>query len=61
MLITTFADRARMLLKQGYTPKVAVELVLHEMEFEQGGNSKGMEKARADAEDFLKRVRQGFI
>ena len=58
---TAFADRARMLLKQGYTPKVAVELVLHEMEFEQGNNSSAMEKARADAEDFLRTVRRGII
>lgn len=58
---TAFADRARMLIKRGYTPKVAVELVLHEMEFEQGKNSKRMEKARADADDFLRRARQGLI
>lgn len=58
---TTFADRARMLIKRGYTPKVAVELVLHEMEFEQGNNSRAIEKARADAEDFLRRARQGLI
>jgi hypothetical protein len=35
---TAFADRARLLIKRGYSPKVAVELVLHEMEFEQGNN-----------------------
>ena len=58
---TAFADRARMLIKRGYAPKVAVELVLHEMEFEQGNNSRAMEKARADAEDFLRRARQGII
>jgi len=58
---TAFADRARILIKRGYTPKVAVELVLHEMEFEQGSNSKRMEKARADAENFLTRARQGLI
>jgi len=58
---TAFADRARMLIRQGYTPKVAVELVLHEMEFEQGNNSRAMEKARAAAEDFLMRARQGLI
>src|SRR5215470_202753 len=51
-----FERRVRILLKQGYTPKVAVELVLHELEFEQGNDSRGMEKARADAEDFLRRV-----
>jgi len=58
---TAFADRARMLIKRGYAPKVAVELVLHEMEFEQGNNSRAMEKARAEAEDFLRRTRQGII
>jgi hypothetical protein len=58
---TALADRARILIKRGYTPKVAVELVLHEMEFEQGKNSRSMERARADAEDFLMRARRGLI
>lgn len=58
---TAFADRVRTLIKRGYTPKVAVELVLHEMEFEQGNNSKAMEKARTDAEDFLAKARRGLI
>lgn len=57
----TVAERARMLIKQGYTPKVAVELVLHEMQFERGSDSRTMEKARADAEDFLQKVRKGLI
>jgi hypothetical protein len=56
-----FVERARTLVKQGYTPKVAVEIMLHEMEFEQGNDSRMMEKARADAEDFLLRVRKGLI
>ncbi|MGA9792149.1 MAG: hypothetical protein WBQ43_15755 [Terriglobales bacterium] len=57
----TFAERARVLIKRGYTPKVAVELVLHEMEFEHRNNSRMMEKARSDAEDFLLKVRKGLI
>jgi hypothetical protein len=56
-----FAERARTLIKRGYTPKVAAELVLHEIEFEQGNSSRMIEKARADAEDFLLRVRKGLI
>lgn len=56
-----FADRAGMLIKRGYKPKVAVELVLHETEIEHGSNHRIMEKARADAEDFLLRVRRGLI
>jgi hypothetical protein len=58
---TIFAERARMLIKRGYTPKVAVELILQEMEVEHGGHPTIMEKARADAEDFLLRVRKGLI
>jgi hypothetical protein len=58
---TAFAERARMLIKRGYTPKVAVELVLHEMEFEHGNDSRMIKDARADAEDFLLRVRKGIV
>jgi hypothetical protein len=56
-----FAERARTLIKRGYTPKIAADLVLHEMEFEHSSNSAIMEKARADAEDFLLKVRKGLI
>ena len=56
-----FVERARMFIKRGYTPKVAADLVLHEMEFEHISNPAMMEKARADAEDFLLKVRKGLI
>lgn len=56
-----FAERARMLIKRGYTPKVAADLVLHEMEFEHGSDSTRMQRARADADDFLQKVRKGLI
>jgi len=58
---TAFADRARALIKRGYTPKVAVELVLHEIETERRSDPRIMEKARADAEDFLQKTRRGLI
>jgi len=54
-------ERARTLIKRGYKPKVAVELVLHEMEIEHGRDRSFMEKASADAEDFLRKVRKGLI
>jgi len=57
----SFTERARMLIKRGYTPKVAVELVLHEMEFEHRNDSRAMERARAEADDFLLKVRKGLI
>jgi hypothetical protein len=56
-----FAERARMLIKRGYKPKVAVELTLDEMEIEHGRNRTFMEKVRADAEDFLRKVGKGLI
>jgi hypothetical protein len=58
---SAFTERARTLIKRGYKPKVAVELVLQETEIEHGNDPKFMEKARADAEDFLQRVRTGLI
>jgi len=58
---TAFSDRARMLIKRGYTPKVAVELVLQETGVEHGNDPRIMERARADAEDFLLRARKGLI
>jgi hypothetical protein len=56
-----FAERARMLIKRGYKPKVAVELALQETEIEHGKDPWVMEKARAEAEFFLMRVRRGLI
>jgi hypothetical protein len=50
-----------MLIKRGYTPKVAVELVLQETEVEHRHDPRIMERARADAEDFLQRARKGLI
>jgi hypothetical protein len=57
----TFAERAGMLVMRGYKPKDAVELLLQQTAIEHGNDPRGMEKARADAEDFLLRVRKGLI
>jgi hypothetical protein len=56
-----FVDRARMLIRRGYTPKIAIDLTLHEIENEYANDSRIMEKARADAEDFLLKIRKGLI
>jgi hypothetical protein len=58
---TAFAERARVLIKRGYKPTAAVELVLQEIEFEHSSGTRLIERARADAEDFLLRVRKGLI
>jgi hypothetical protein len=58
---TALVERARALIKRGYKPKVAVELVLQETEIEHSNDPRIMEQARADAEDFLQRIRRGLI
>lgn len=56
-----FVERARVLMKRGYTPKIAVDIVLHEMEFEHRKNPAALAKARVDADAFLERIRKGLI
>ena len=58
---TTFVESARFLVKRGFTPKVAVDLVLHDLEIKHRNDPRLMEKARAEAEDFLLKVRKGLI
>ena len=57
----TFAQRARILIKRGYKPKDAVELILQETELEYRNDLRVMEKARTDAADFLLKVSKGLI
>lgn len=57
----TLADRARKLIKGGFKPKDAVEVVLQETALEYRNDPKVMEQARLDAEDFLLRIRKGLI
>jgi len=57
----TFADRARALIKGGYKPKDAVEVVLEETALEHRNDPRVMAQAREDAEDFLLKVRKGLI
>jgi len=57
----TFAERARKLIMRGFKPKDAVELTLQEIMLEHRDEPRTIERARADAEDFLRRVRQGLI
>jgi hypothetical protein len=57
----TFADRARLLIAEGYKPKDAVEIVLQETALEYRNDRRVMEQARVDAEDFLLKIRKGLI
>ncbi len=57
----TFADRARVLITEGYKPKDAVEILLQETALEYRNDRGVMEQAQADAEDFLLKIRKGLI
>lgn len=59
--VPTFTERARKLIVKGYKPKDAVELILQDTALEHRNDPKIMEKARADGEDFLLKVRKGLI
>jgi len=57
----SFTERMRKLVSQGFKPKDAVDIVMQEVHLEYRGNAKILEQAAADAEDFLRRVREGLI
>ncbi len=57
----TFTKRVMKLLKVGYKPKDAVQIALDEIGLEHRNDPKVMSQARADAQDFLQRVREGRI
>ncbi len=57
----TFTKRVMKLVKVGYKPKDAVEIALDEVALEHRNDPKVMAQARADAQDFLQRVREGRI
>jgi uncharacterized protein YoaH (UPF0181 family) len=57
----SFADRVRELVTRGYKPKDAVELVLQEISLEHRHEPKVMQRAKADADAFLRRLREGSI
>jgi hypothetical protein len=57
----SFTGRIRKMVQQGFKPKDAVELFLQEIALEYRGQPKTLEQAKADAEDFLRRVKAGLI
>jgi hypothetical protein len=57
----SFADRARKLVVRGFKPKDAAEITLQEIVFESRNDPSIAARAAADAEDFIKRVKEGRI
>jgi len=54
-------ERARKLVMRGFKPKDAVELSLQEIALEFRSDPKMIERAKQEAEDFLRRVKEGLI
>jgi len=57
----SFAERARKLVTRGFKPKDAAQITLQEIAFENRNDPTAAKKAQADAEDFLRRVKDGLI
>lgn len=57
----SFAERARKLVVRGFKPKDAAEITMQEIVFESRNEPGAAAKAAADAEDFLRRVKDGLI
>lgn len=59
--VENFSDRARRLVTRGFKPKDAADIILQEIMLEHRNDPAISERARHDAEDFLRRVKQGLI
>ena len=57
----SFVERARKLVVRGFKPKDAADLTLQEITLEYRNDAAKLERARADAADFLRRVKDGLI
>jgi hypothetical protein len=57
----SFAARARKLVTRGFKPKDAAQITLQEIVFENRSDQQIAKKAQADAEDFLRHVKDGLI
>jgi len=57
----SFAARARRLVTRGFKPKDAAQITLQEIVFENRNDQAVAKKAKADADDFLRHVKDGSI
>jgi hypothetical protein len=57
----SLTERMRMLVKRGYKPKDAAELVLQEISLEFREQKGILKQAETEAVEFLRRVRDGII
>jgi len=57
----SFTVRIRKLISQGFKPKDAVELALQEVTLEYRNQPEMLARAKAEGEDFLRRLKAGLI
>jgi len=57
----SFTARIRKLVGQGFKPKDAVEILQQEVALEYHNDPKMVARARADGDDFLRRMREGLM
>lgn len=57
----SFTARIRKLVSKGFKPKDAVDLILQEVALEYRNDPKTMARAKAEGEDFLRRMKTGLI
>jgi uncharacterized protein YoaH (UPF0181 family) len=59
--LPSVTERIRKLAASGYKPKDAIELVLQEVQIEFREKPERIEAAQAEAQDFLRRMREGIV
>jgi hypothetical protein len=59
--LPSITERIRGLVSRGYKPKDAIELILQEVQLEAWDRPDTVEAAKAEAQDFLRRMREGII
>ena len=57
----SFTARIKKLISQGFKPKDAVELLLQEVSLEYRNDPKTLARAKAEGEDFLRRMKAGML
>jgi hypothetical protein len=57
----SFTGRIRKLVTQGFKPKDAVDLFLQEVALEYRNDPRALARAKAEGEDFLRRLKAGLI
>ena len=57
----SFTARIKKLISQGFKPKDAVELLLQEVSLEYRNDPKTLARAKAEGEDFMRRMKAGML